>query len=264
VPFGFTKLVWILLTPSNVLILLATLGVLLAAAGRAAGIALALASLGIVLLATVLPLGLWLMAPLEDRFPPPEPAPERVDGIVALGGGIDTTVSAARNQPAIGGTGERYAALIELHHRYPAARLAFTGGIGRLGGAATTEAAVMQEFYRAQGLPPERVLFEDQARTTRENALFLKTLAKPQPGERWLLVTSARHMPRSIGVFRAVGWPVEPWPVDYRTAGAFAWQLDLRVGKRLAELDGAVYEWLALLYYRLAGWTPTLLPSAET
>ena len=259
-PFALAKLVWIVLTPSNLLVLLATLGALLAAFGRPWGAALALLSLGVVLLATALPLGLWLATPLEDRFPPPDPAPAEVDGVVVLGGGVDADVSLARDQPAIGGTGERFAAMIELHRRYPEARLVFTGGIGRIQGAATSEASVLSRFWESQGLPPARILFEDRARTTRENALFAKAVAEPRPGERWLLVTSARHLPRAMGAFRAAGWPVEPWPVDYRTTGTAGWRFEFRVAKRLAELDGAAYEWLGLLYYRLAGWTPALVP----
>ena len=70
------------------------------------------------------------------------------------------------------------------------------------------------------------------------------------------------HMPRSIGVFRRAGWPeMQPWPVDYRTTGRFrpvqraaAW------AARLADLDQAAYEWYGLIYYRLLGYTDTLLP----
>ena len=58
-----------------------------------------------------------------------------------------------------------------------------------------------------------------KSRNTVENAVFSMDLAKPQPGERWLLVTSGYHMPRAIGIFRRAGFAVEPYPVDWRTRG---------------------------------------------
>jgi uncharacterized SAM-binding protein YcdF (DUF218 family) len=261
VTFIVSKVAWLMLTPSNLLLLLALAGVLLALAGRGWGLGLALLGLGCMALATILPLGAWLAAPLEDRFPFPRPAPERVDGIVVLGGGVDPFVTAARGQPAIGATGERFTALIELARRYPLARLAFTGGVGRLAGAPMSEAEIMRRFYAAQGLAVERVIFEARARTTRENALFSRALLHPAAGERWLLVTSAMHMPRAMGVFAAIGWPVEPWPVDYRTTGPMEWRFAPKAADRLSQLDDAAYEWLALAYYRLLGWTSRLFPA---
>ena len=81
-------------------------------------------------------------------------------------------------------------------------------------------------------------MLEDRARSTRDNALLTLPLARPQPGERWLLVTSAMHMPRSIGVFRRAGWPeLQPWPVDYRTTGRLELAGEPSMGARLAELD---------------------------
>ena len=58
-------------------------------------------------------------------------------------------------------------------------------------------------------------MLEDQSRNTRENAIFTRRLVDPKPGERWLLVTSAWHMPRAIGVFRKAGFEIEAFPVDY-------------------------------------------------
>ena len=252
------KLAWFLVCPTN-LLLLALAGGLLARRWRPARW-LAAAAAASLLLATVLPLGQWLRMPLEGRFARP-PAPERVDGVVALGGGIDPLVSSYWGQPAIGGTAERFTELVALGRRWPEARLAFTGGIGRIGGAPMTEALVLRDFLDGLGLDESRLLLEDRARTTRENALLAKALLQPRPGETWLLVTSASHMPRSMGVFRQIGWEVVPWPVDYRTAGWWGGDLRPRAGERLAELDEAGYEWLGLVYYRMLGWTDALFPA---
>jgi uncharacterized SAM-binding protein YcdF (DUF218 family) len=99
------------------------------------------------------------------------------------------------------------------------------------------------------------------ARNTYENAVFSKKLAAPKPGERWLLVTSAFHMPRAIGLFRKVGFTVEPYPVDWRVgrpADVFAFTQFATDG--LLRTDVGVREWLGLVAYRLAGRTDALFP----
>ncbi len=255
--FLLGKLGWLLFCPSN-LLLVVLIGGLLARRWRPGRVAAAVAG-AVLLLAVLLPVGQWLRMPLEGRFPQPAP-PLHVDGVIALGGGIDPEVSAYRGQPAIGGTAERFTTLVALARRWPDARLAFTGGIGRIGGAPTTEAAVIGRFLAELGLDSRRVLLEDEARTTRENALRAKALLRPRAGEIWLLVTSASHMPRSVGVFRRIGWEVTPWPVDYRTAGWRGGDWRPRAGDRLSELDEAGYEWLGLAYYRMLGWTDALFP----
>ena len=68
-------------------------------------------------------------------------------------------------------------------------------------------------------MPASRLTLEDRSRNTIENAVYSKALAQPKPGERWLLVTSALHMPRAMGAFRQAGFAVEAYPVDYQTNG---------------------------------------------
>ena len=259
------KLAFLLLQPSNLLLLLALAGVLGLVLRRRWATPILIASVLAMVLCTLVPVADWLLEPLEDRFPPPPPGIGHVDGIVVLGGGVDPGLSQARGQPSFRETMERFAAIPELARRFPDAKILFTGGPSWSGGAdGWTEARVIGQFLAAQGLPEGRVSLEDRARSTRENALFTLPLANPKPGERWLLVTSAMHMPRSMGVFRGSGWPeLTPWPVDYRTTGS-AWPMrQPRLGARLAELDDAAYEWYGLVYYRLLGYTDALFPASR-
>ena len=119
----------------------------------------------------------------------------------------------------------------------------------------------MRGFLRSHGLDEARVIFEDRARDTHENALLSKPLAAPEPGERWLLVTSASHMPRAVGAFRQVGWPVIPYPVDFRTGGELRLVAAPDAGQRWRELDHAARSWIGLIAYRLTGRIPSLLPA---
>jgi uncharacterized SAM-binding protein YcdF (DUF218 family) len=191
--FWASKTLWVLAQPSNLLLLLITAGALALLLGRRRLASwLLYPSILAFLIVGLLPVGDWLLLPLENRFPALTEPPEDVDGIVVLGGAVDLEVARIRGMVAFHGEAEREITMVELARHYPDARLIYTG------------ASNWPPFVRRHGLA-ERVLFEDRARNTYENAAFSKQLASPQPGERWLLVTSAAHMPRSVGVFRQVG-----------------------------------------------------------
>jgi uncharacterized SAM-binding protein YcdF (DUF218 family) len=102
---------------------------------------------------------------------------------------------------------------------------------------------------------------ENKSRNTAENAEFSKELARPRPGETWLLVTSAYHMPRSVGLFRKVGFPVVPWPSDYRTSGreGVGFFRDNEVDA-LQNTTLALREWIGLIAYWLSGRIDSILP----
>lgn len=257
------KLAFLLLRPSNLLLLLAVLGAIGVVIRRRWGARLLVSVVLVMTVCTLLPVGVWLSIPLEDRFRGPDGNLGRVDGIVVLGGGVDGMLTQARGQPSFRESMERFAAIPELARRFPKARIVFTGGTSWTNGAECwSEARVVGQFLEAQGMPAGRVILEDRARSTRENARFALPLAEPRPGERWLLVTSAMHMPRSIGVFRRAGWPdLVPWPVDYRTTGRWTLVGGSSLGGRLSELDEAAYEWYGLAYYWLLGYTDALLPA---
>src|SRR5262249_31594682 len=98
------------------------------------------------------------------------------------------------------------------------------------------------------------ITLEDHSRNTVENAVYSKAIVQPKPGERWLLVTSAYHIPRAIGVFRKAGFPVEPYPVDWRTRGVEdALHPFATVSDGLRRTDTAVHEWVGLAVI-LAHW----------
>ena len=173
-----------------------------------------------------------------------------------LGGAVDPFETAVRGLPTLNAEAERMTEFVHLAKLYPAARQVFSGGSGSLNPASLSEAAVARLFFARQGLDTQRMLFEDRSRNTYENVLFSQALAKPKPGEVWLLVQSARDVPRAVGVFRKLGWPVIAVPVAYKTGvsgvGSLTGNLDL--------LNRSVHEWLGLVAYRLTGKTDELFP----
>jgi len=203
-----------------------------------------------------------LIAPLEDRFPPWDTSGRPPDGIVVLGGAVTPEVSHARKAVALNEAAERLTAAVSLAQRIPNARIIFSGGSDAIIPTQQTEAQAAARLFESVGLAPGRVILEDKSRNTIENALFSMRLAQPKPGERWLLVTSAYHMPRAIGVFRKVGFAVEAYPVDWRTTGNLSDALRPfpTLGDGLRRTDTAVREWIGLVVYRFSGRSSELFP----
>jgi uncharacterized SAM-binding protein YcdF (DUF218 family) len=206
------------------------------------------------------PVGHMITVPLETRFPAqPDDIDPPPDGIVVLGGSLSDALNPRHDHPTFSGSAERVTAPLELLQRYPKARLVFTGGSGSLLGSSSPEAQLVRRFWRAVGLDQGDVVYEDRSRNTFENALFTRDLVKPKQGERWLLITSAMHMPRAVGVFRETGFPVIAYPVDFHTNGEFWRQGPPPDGQGV--VDSAVHEWLGLVAYRLTGKTAALFPA---
>jgi uncharacterized SAM-binding protein YcdF (DUF218 family) len=215
-------------------------------------------------LCLILPVGHWAVRPLEDRFPQVTEGPPEVDGIIVLGGAIDDLTSEDRHTPTLTGAGDRLTTFFILANRYPKARLVFTGGSGDVVQGIATEAPFAREFLTSLGLPAERVSYEGASRTTWENAVEVNRIVRPKPGETWVLLTSAAHMPRSMGVFRAAGWrDIIAWPVGYRSRDHItAWTPGL--GAELGLLDAAEHEWLGMVAYWIQGHSSALFPAPQT
>lgn len=261
--FVASKLLGFFTEPSNILMTLGVLGlVLLSSRYARAGLRLLVAAIILLAVVSYSPFGRALMLPLEDRFPPWQGANgPPVDGIVVLGGAVDEGLSTARGDVALAEGAERMTAALSLAQRFPAARILFTGGTNALVPGRATEAQYAGRFFVELGVDPHRVILEARSRNTAENAEFSKALADPKPNERWLLVTSAYHMPRSMALFRHAGFPVEAFPVDWRTRGkGDLWRPFARAADGLHMADVALHEWAGLIVYRLSGRTAELLP----
>src|SRR5262249_36907509 len=229
--YYISKISWVLAAPTSALILIsatATIWVMIRRSQRAASLAVAVTSE--LLIGAFTPVGMELTVRLENRFmfsqlearvPP--------DGIIVLGGD----------------TGAGIRALAVLSQNFPNARLTLSG----YGETTDSGEHPLKRFARFGG-DPTRVNMETRSRTTAENALYSAALLKPKRSERWLLLTSALHMPRAVGCFRAAGFQVEPYPVEFRMPlrpfAAFA-----PGSEALTLFDKAAKEWIGLVAYRL-------------
>lgn len=267
----FRWLLWSLASPSQVLLAITMLGTLLVLFTRgSAGSPTRWARVGFTLTVTgglglllfgLLPASHYLAHALESRVPVPGQLPGDVAGIILLAGSERPAASEAYGEPHLGGDGTRYVAALRLAHRHPAARLVYSGGPrsepgkGPLG----TQSGVAAEIIGSMGIDPSRVTFESGSRDSCDHPVNVRKLVQPQPGEHWVVVTTAMHMPRVMACFEAAGWgDVIPYPTDFKVvpgpwgAGTF------QVADNLTLLDAAAHEWLGLVFYRLSGRTNSL------
>jgi uncharacterized SAM-binding protein YcdF (DUF218 family) len=263
--FFLSKTLGIMLLPTNFLIGVGLLGaILLTTRFAPLGRRLLVASVVFLAICGFSPFGNLLLYPLESRFPPWDAARGAPDGIVVLGGSIDADLSVAHDSAAVTAAADRVIEAAALARRYPNARVIFSGGSANLISVDAKEADYAGAIFENLGVSRERLIMERRSRNTQENAEFSKAIASPKSGERWLLVTSAYHMPRSVGLFRKAGFTVEPYPVDWHTGkGADILAFSPLAADGLKRTDGGIREWIGLATYWATGKIDDLLPGPE-
>jgi uncharacterized SAM-binding protein YcdF (DUF218 family) len=260
--FWLSKFLWALVSPINLLFVGFLIGVvfLFTRWRRVARTFLSILA-ATTLMIGIIPVGGWMISILENRFPSPQISASDVEGIIALGGIVNQVLTRERGQLAVGSGYQRLSELSRLAALNPNAKIVFSGGSGNLFNQAIKEADVLVPFLGKLNLAPQRLILENRSRNTYENAEFSREVANPQPGERWIIITSAFHMPRTMGAFKQAGWQnLIAHPVDYKYGplGPSWPRFNLITG--LLELDTAIHEWLGLLAYRLTDRSDSLFP----
>lgn len=209
---------------------------------------------GLVFLAIV-PIGLWTMESLENRFPKLESVPQDMKGMILLGVSFDKMVSAARKEISYTPAAGSFIKFIELAKEYPNLQLVFSGN--------PFEAETAKKQFRLLGIDPARVVFEGDSKDTKENAAKTADLIHPKANEKWLLVTSAYHMPRAVGLFEKAGFHVTPYPVDYHTPGNYELWFFIGLKMNLAAWHATSREWLGMVINYILGRSDTLYPGPK-
>jgi uncharacterized SAM-binding protein YcdF (DUF218 family) len=257
-----SKIVWLLISPEAILLLFSIAGVFCLFLDKTKFAKYILAfSITCFSLIAFLPVDEWLAYPLEKRFITNPELPEHIDGVIVLGGSLSPTSSTVWDQVEINSSGERVFAFISLAKRFPDAKLVFTGGNGSLSQQDFKEADIAQYFVNSLGISNSRVIYERNSRNTYENVIYSKSLAQPDSGENWLLVTSAIHMPRAVGLFCKQDWPVIPYPVDHNTIPGQLLRVEFNFSENLNFFTRTIHEWIGLLAHRLSGKTNSFFPT---
>lgn len=242
---------WFVCAPSHVGVWLALAAAILIYRRRErAARRCAIAAAAVLIVLGFTPVSVWLMHPIENAYPRPT-LPQHIDGILILGGGMDAETYASRGVPNPDQGLARLVAGYEVARRHPEARVVFSGGPFPISDP-DSEARVARDILLNLGVAPARLTLETASYNTWENFTLARKLVNPKPGEKWILVTSALHMPRAMAIAAKVRWDMIPWPADYMTAADSHFEF-MQFTKNLDRADKAVHEWIGAIVYRLTG-----------
>ncbi len=260
--FVLSKVLWFLIQPLNLIVLL-LIGSALASWRNMPGTARwmrFLAMLGLIA-PVLLPIGKWLLVPLEQQFLVPNPMPQTVDGIILLGGAQRPSLTNYWKEPELNGSVETLTTFLALARRYPQAKLVFSGGSGDIFRQDLSEENTVRLFFKQQSFDDSRVQYENKSRNTYENALFSKRMVQPKENQVWLFITNARTIPRAMGVFRKLDWNVVPIPADHTVVPNGDWQPELNLAAAFMLINEGLHEWLGMIAYYLSGKSDQLFPA---
>lgn len=266
--FVLSKIFWEVMRPTVLLQIILIVGLLLvwSRRGRKAGVTVLVGCVVVMVGLQYSTLTAVLQETLEDRFPQitEQQLPDDIEGIIVLGGAVaGGRIAQARGAPMLSNGAERMTEALVLARRYPHAKILFTGFSNRINPSAYTEADGARLFFERQGIAPDRLILENRAQSTAQNAVNTVALVGDRPPSKWVLITSSWHMPRSMGCFAAQGWVPIAFPVDYSTLPDIPLTFST-TADGLVFLPGVMHEYIGLLAYRLSGRIPTLFPSPKS
>lgn len=247
--FSIAKIFWILCQPITFIAFLMIIGIVFFKTAFGRKFLVSVCSLFVFL--GFFPVGNNLLWYLEDMYELPNVLPKKIDGIIVLGGAIEGKLTYAHGQPQINDNAERMTEFVKLGRLYPNAKLVFTGGDGTLFQSSGKESTIASILFKDLGFTSPQLVFEDKSKNTYENMVFSRELVNPKPGEQWVLVTSAFHLPRSVAIFSSNGWQVIPYPAGYITEGRYDYTPNAEVLGNYYKLQVAVREIVGIIAYTL-------------
>lgn len=196
-----------------------------------------------------------LVISLEKNFLPVQPEnTEEADVAIVLGGMINTMTLHEKRVELINPV-ERLTDAIVLYKTGKVKEILFTGGSGVLFFDEVKEADLAKKFLIDMGVPENKIHIESESRNTYENAIYTSKIVEEKKWKKLLLITSAFHMKRSLGVFQKAGMNPVPFPTDYR-----ALKKDIGLDgfvPTVGALDTttlALKEWIGILVYKWNGY----------
>jgi uncharacterized SAM-binding protein YcdF (DUF218 family) len=262
--FGFwsAKVLWGIFAPSHLAVILLLAAIILP---MGLWLKVALRAFGLVILgaALILPVGDWALLPLE-RCMADQGMPMQVDGVIVLGGTMAPNVTEGRKVASFNAAADRLLVMLPLMKLYPAVPFVYSGGGGSLLMPTFNEADYVKRYFMDAGLNTSQMTFENASRNTLENALNTREIYGKIPGQSWLVVTSAYHMPRAMALFLKAGEGTHTrfyaHPTDYQTKGLFVLEPMPDLTGNLWKLDTAVKEYVGLFFNNLTGKSVAMWP----
>ena len=203
------------------------------------------------IICSILPTGRFLLYNLEKNFHNQSPLPKKVDGILILSGTIEGILSIEYNQIHLNGSAERLIESIELINQFPKAKIIFSGGPSYIFNNDIIQADLAKKFFTKFGIDTNKIFFESKSRNTYDNIFFSKIIADPQQEEKWLVITSAFHMKRTLNIADKLKWDLIPYAVDFKQKKSFSWKPSIYFLENISIFQSAMHEWVGLIVYYL-------------
>lgn len=217
----------------------------------------------VLLFVMTMPLGAWALSRVVlARLPPANacaaPAP---DTVVVLSAGVTHPPDGAADYSALKVMSlRRLFAGVDLWRTQPGVRLVISGG----GYRRIPDAVVMANLAEQLGVPANAIEVEARSRTTWQNAQFVAALSPAVPKRIWL-VTSALHIPRALGAFRAWGFAPCAWPSGLQdTRLHFGPQVFVPQGDAVMTSTVALHELFGAVEYAALEWWRARHPVPHT
>ena len=258
--FYLSKILWLIVNPFNIFILITLFTMFLYFINsRRLSLIIYLINFIFIALISFLPIGSYLTYIIEKEFHTNTKIPERVDGILILGGATNPLLFKEFDQISLNGSAERLVESVMIIRKFEKAKVIFSGGSGIVNRSDIGHSQVAKLFYKKMGVDINKIFFEDKSRNTHENIIYSKKIAKPKKNENWLLITSAFHMKRALLIAEKNNWKFIPYAVDFKNIKEFKLTPNLNLLSNLNSFQSGLHEWLGLVSYYLMGRTEKFL-----
>lgn len=188
---------------------------------------------------------------LEQEYPPLTviPADAGVKWVVVLGGGTSSDAGIPLTSRLTEASLGRLVEGIRVYRQLSGVKLIVSGGRVFNSGA---DGESMQALAVALGVNPADILVDGDSPDTEAQALVVRQMVA---NDAVVLVTSASHMPRAVGLFKKAGVRVLPAPAHYlvQTDEALSPTDVFPKGDGFVLAERVVYEYLGIVWARLRG-----------
>lgn len=265
-----SRSVWVLIQPGNFLFFMLLIGLVWnkyshkKSAYKKIGRRLIVISITAMSLIGFTNISNWILWPIEGRMDIYRNQTDQgpYSGIIVLGGSEQMAQSTAANQATFNQQSERLTEAAALARKFPNLPIIHSGGT-RPDPDGFSENDVARLFFTQASIDLSRVRFDTKSYNTHSNALESKALIADGEAGKWFLVTSAFHMPRSVGTFRQADINIQPYPVDYKTSLNYDGLLSFNFSENFQRFDLAIHEYVGLLAYYITGRSNTLFPTKD-
>lgn len=195
---------------------------------------------------------------LEYKYNSHEILPHEIDGIITTGG-VDAKISIKKGKIQLNNQAECLTEAIVISKKYPNCKIVYAGGSSSLIDQETKSADAAKLFFESNIINSDRIIYEKYSRGTYEKIRNCYELIQPSPLEKWILITPAWRMQRTVEVCNQLGWSVIPVPVDYRSDISF--YNTMNFDRSLQLMTISLKEYIGILAYRLTGRSSKYLES---